>query len=84
MGLSSRNASVDINEGEVNPSFDTSISMNNLNHFIERSSRPGTKNYQKEPKNIVDNDHLSLIVNAALMLDQGLVFNSVDGASVIE
>jgi hypothetical protein len=40
--------------------------------------------YRKGPKNIVDNDHLSLIVNAALMLDQGLVFNSVDGASVIE
>ena len=34
--------------------------------------------------NNIDNDHLSLIVNAALMLDQGLVFNSVDGASVIE
>ncbi|MEA3293836.1 MAG: hypothetical protein U9P81_02510, partial [Euryarchaeota archaeon] len=40
--------------------------------------------YPKGPKNIVDNDHLSLIVNAALMLDQGLVLNSVDGASVIE
>ncbi len=40
--------------------------------------------YRKAPKNIVDNDHLSLIVNAALMLDQGLVFNSIDGASVIE
>ncbi|KAF5419445.1 MAG: hypothetical protein C5S45_06505 [Candidatus Methanocomedens sp.] len=36
------------------------------------------------PKNIVDNEHLSLIVNGALMLDQGFVFNSVDPASIIE
>ncbi|MCD4808578.1 MAG: hypothetical protein K8R17_01620, partial [Methanosarcinales archaeon] len=36
------------------------------------------------PKNIVDNEHLSLIVNGALMLDQGFVFNSVDPESIIE
>jgi hypothetical protein len=36
------------------------------------------------PKNIVDNEHLALIVNGALMLDQGFVFNSVDTASIIE
>ncbi len=36
------------------------------------------------PKNIVDNEHLSLIVNGALLLDQGFVFNSADPASIIE
>ena len=38
----------------------------------------------KGPKNIVDNEHLSLIVNGALLLDQGFVFNSADPASIIE
>ncbi|NOR60344.1 MAG: hypothetical protein GQ469_06920 [Methanosarcinales archaeon] len=38
----------------------------------------------RNPKNIVDNEHLSLIVNGALMLDQGFVFNSVDPESIIE
>jgi hypothetical protein len=38
----------------------------------------------KGPKNIVDNKYLSLIVNGALLLDQGFVFNSADPASIIE
>jgi hypothetical protein len=36
------------------------------------------------PGNIVDNKHLPLMVNGALMLDQGLLFNSVDTGSIIE
>jgi len=36
------------------------------------------------PKNIVDNEHLGLIVNGGLLLDQGFVFNSVDPESIIE
>ncbi|MBA1341260.1 MAG: hypothetical protein C5S40_03890 [ANME-2 cluster archaeon] len=36
------------------------------------------------PKNIVDNEHLSLTVNGGLLLDQGFVFNSVDPESIIE
>jgi len=41
--------------------------------------------YPKDgPENIVDNEHLSLIVNGALLLDQGFVFNSADPASIIE
>ncbi len=38
----------------------------------------------KGPKNIVSNEHLALIVNGALLADQGFVFNSVDTASIIE
>ena len=38
----------------------------------------------KNPENIVTNEHLALIVNGALLLDQGFVFNSVDTASIIE
>ena len=36
------------------------------------------------PENIVSNEHLALIVNGALLADQGFVFNSVDTASIIE
>ena len=36
------------------------------------------------PLNIVDNKHLSLILNGALLLDQGFVFNSVDPLSLVE
>lgn len=36
------------------------------------------------PKNIVNNSHLALIVNGALLLDQGFVFNSVDPASIVD
>jgi hypothetical protein len=36
------------------------------------------------PENIVSNEHLALIVNGALLLDQGFVFNSADPASIIE
>ena len=37
-----------------------------------------------KPENIVDNEHLSLIVNGALLMDQGFVFNSADPESIIE
>jgi len=37
-----------------------------------------------KPENIVDNEHLALTVNGALLLDQGFVFNSVDPESIIE
>lgn len=36
------------------------------------------------PENIVENAHLSLITNGALLLDQGFVFNSVDPMSIVE
>jgi hypothetical protein len=36
------------------------------------------------PLNIVNNSHLALIVNGALLLDQGFVFNSVDPMSLVE
>ncbi|MFZ3382802.1 MAG: hypothetical protein WA144_02635, partial [Candidatus Methanoperedens sp.] len=36
------------------------------------------------PLNIVDNSHLSLILNGALLLDQGFVFNSIDPMSLVE
>ncbi|NJD76285.1 MAG: hypothetical protein FIB08_04210 [Candidatus Methanoperedens sp.] len=36
------------------------------------------------PKNIVNNSHLALILNGALLLDQGFVFNSADPASIVE
>ncbi|HUV82353.1 MAG TPA: hypothetical protein VMW53_04665, partial [archaeon] len=45
----------------------------------------GYLQYSKtEPRNIVTNEHLALIVNGALLADQGFVFNSVDPASIIE
>jgi len=40
--------------------------------------------YREEPLNIVDNNHLALIINGAVLLDQGLVFNSADPASIFE
>lgn len=36
------------------------------------------------PLNIVDNSHLALILNGALLLDQGYVFNSIDPMSLVE
>ncbi|KAB2945528.1 hypothetical protein [Candidatus Methanoperedens sp. BLZ2] len=36
------------------------------------------------PLNIVNNTHLSLILNGALLLDQGFVFNSIDPMSLVE
>ncbi|MCK4937013.1 MAG: hypothetical protein KAR85_00215, partial [Methanosarcinales archaeon] len=38
----------------------------------------------KGTDNIVTNEHLALVVNGALLLDQGFVFNSVDTGSIIE
>jgi len=36
------------------------------------------------PINIVDNANLALILNGALLLDQGFVFNSIDPKSLVE
>jgi len=36
------------------------------------------------PLNIVNNSHVALILNGALLLDQGFVFNSVDPLSLVE
>ncbi len=36
------------------------------------------------PLNIVNNSHMALILNGALLLDQGFVFNSVDPMSLVE
>jgi hypothetical protein len=36
------------------------------------------------PLNIVNNSHIALILNGALLLDQGYVFNSVDPISLLE
>jgi hypothetical protein len=36
------------------------------------------------PLNIVNNSHIALILNGALLLDQGYVFNSVDPMSLVE
>jgi hypothetical protein len=36
------------------------------------------------PQNIVNNSHLALIINGALLIDQGFVFNSVDPMSLVE
>jgi hypothetical protein len=36
------------------------------------------------PVNIVDNQDLGLIINGALLLDQGFVFNSIDPKSLVE
>src|SRR3990172_5835750 len=45
----------------------------------------GYLQYSKNtPLNIVDNMHLSLILNGALLLDQGFVFNSIDPMSLVE
>ncbi|MDP3106323.1 MAG: hypothetical protein Q8M95_17155 [Candidatus Methanoperedens sp.] len=40
--------------------------------------------YRGAPGNIVNNTHLSLMLNGALLLDQGFVFNSVDPMSIAE
>ncbi|MBU4339665.1 MAG: hypothetical protein KKD46_01905, partial [Euryarchaeota archaeon] len=40
--------------------------------------------YRGAPGNIVNNTHLSLMLNGALLLDQGFVFNSVDPMSIVE
>ena len=40
--------------------------------------------YSATPENIINNTHLSLILNGALFLDQGFVFNSVDPLSIVE
>jgi hypothetical protein len=40
--------------------------------------------YRGAPDNIVNNTHLSLMLNGGLLLDQGFVFNSVDPMSILE
>jgi hypothetical protein len=40
--------------------------------------------YDNTPDNIVNNTHLALIMNGALLLDQGYVFKSVDPMSLAE
>ncbi len=40
--------------------------------------------YRGAPDNIINNTHLSLMLNGALFLDQGFVFNSVDPMSIVE
>ncbi len=40
--------------------------------------------YRSEPDNIINNTHLSLMLNGALYLDQGFVFNSVDPLGIVE
>ncbi|MDD5617129.1 MAG: hypothetical protein PHH85_13120 [Candidatus Methanoperedens sp.] len=40
--------------------------------------------YRNTPANIINNTHLSLMLNGALLLDQGFVFNSVDPMSIFE
>jgi hypothetical protein len=40
--------------------------------------------YRNTPDNIINNTHLSLMLNGALLLDQGFVFNSVDPMSIFE
>ena len=40
--------------------------------------------YRNEPDNIINNTHLSLMLNGALFLDQGFVFNSVDPLGIVE
>ncbi len=40
--------------------------------------------YRGAPDNIINNTHLSLMINGALFLDQGFVFNSVDPLGIVE
>lgn len=37
-----------------------------------------------KPGNVVDNKHLAIIVNGCTLLEQGMVFNSVDPASLVD
>jgi hypothetical protein len=40
--------------------------------------------YPGGPDNIISNELLAFIVNGALMVDQGFIFNSVDSNSILE
>jgi hypothetical protein len=40
--------------------------------------------YPGGPDNIISNELLAFIVNGALMIDQGFIFNSVDSNSILE
>ncbi len=45
----------------------------------------GYKHYSSgKPLNVVDNRHLALVANGGLLLEQGLVFSSVDPLSIID
>jgi hypothetical protein len=45
----------------------------------------GYKHYQTgKPLNVVDNRHLALLVNSGLLLEESLVFNSIDPLGIIE
>jgi hypothetical protein len=45
----------------------------------------GLRHYaQGEPANVVDNHHLAVILNSGLLLEQSLVFSSVDPLGVVE
>jgi len=70
----------DILDGGFKPLWTLATALSNV-YSLAR----GYKHYSSgEPLNVVDNRHLALIVNGGLLLEQGLVFSSVDPLGVVE
>jgi len=67
-------------DGCFTPLWSLTTALSNVYSLIR-----GYKHYSSgKPLNVVDNKHLALIVNGGLLLEQGLVFSSVDPLSVVE
>lgn len=66
--------------GSFSPLWMFSTGMINLYSMIR-----GLKHYRMGlPSNIVDNSHLALIINSGVLLEQSLVFNSVDPLALVD
>ncbi|MDH7517025.1 MAG: hypothetical protein QHH19_01580 [Candidatus Thermoplasmatota archaeon] len=67
-------------DGVFKPLWSLTTALSNVYSLIR-----GYKHYSSgQPLNVVDNKHLALIVNGGILLEQGLVFSSVDPLSVVE
>ncbi len=67
-------------DGGLKPLWTITTALSNVYSLIR-----GYKHFSSgKPLNVVDNKHLALILNGGLLLEQGLVFSSVDPLGVVE
>jgi hypothetical protein len=66
--------------GTFSPLWTFSTVLSNLNSLVR-----GFKHYRcGKPLNVMDNRHLSVIINSGLLLEQSLVFGSVDPIGLVD
>ena len=66
--------------GTFSPLWNFTTALSNVYSLLR-----SYKHYRTgEPRNVVDNRHLAVLVNTGLLLEQGLVFSSIDPLGIIE